>query len=260
MANRNELIATPVTDKNGVMTTRWKRPVGASAGTESIPAPPVPTRPIDLARGDIVTDEDTPFTIAALLSDMLYTESATQRVVEMFRTQLHQETLDILDQHYGENYLPILQFAQRCIREESVASLNNAALFIHMRDECWDGAAEDRERMFEKYIFGLQWHHSVNHLDFRTLENGEHIGEALLKTASNLGRPYAEFSVNGAYSIYYLPSRHLVQLITERYKDVDAIVNLLDSRRLPVRSEEDVEAVKEILGGTSASSLGSGVL
>lgn len=260
MTQPSNLIPTPVTDKNGVMTTRWKRPVSPSAGTESLPAPPLPMQPSDIGRGDIVTDEDTPYTIAVLLSDMLYKENATQRVVKMFRTQLHQETLDILDQHYRENYTPILQFAQRCIREESVASLNNAALFIHMRDECWDGAAEDRERMFEKYIFGLQWHHSSNHLDFRTVENGKSIGEALLKTASNLGRPYAEFSIRAGTSIYYLPSRHLVQLITERYKDVDAIVNLLDARRLPVRSEEDANVVKEMLDSSSASSLGSGVL
>lgn len=260
MTQSSNLIPTPVTDKNGVMTTRWKRPVSPSAGTGTLPAPPVPMQPSEIGRGDIVTDEDTPFTFAALFSDMLYMESAKQVVVEKFRNQLRPETLDVFDQNYGDNYTPILRFAQRCIREESVASLNNAALFLHMRDECWDGASEDRERMFEKFIFGLQWHHNGNHLDFTTVENGQQVGEALLKTASGLSRPYVQFYINGAASLYYLPSRHLVQLITERYKEVDAIVGLLESRKLPVATNEDAEAIKEILDGATAPSLGSGVL
>lgn len=260
MTNRNDLVATPVTDKNGVVTTRWKRPVSPSTGTASLPAPPVPSDPIERTSKDDGSTDNPPFDIETGLFALLEKEKSPERIREMFRTELHPDTLGILDQHYADNYLPILEFVQRCIKEESVASLNNAALFVHLREACWDGRPEDRDRMFEQFIFGLQWHHGVNELDFGTVENGKQIGEALLKAAIGLGRPYAQFYTNRGAGSYYLPSPHLVKLISERPQDIDAIVDLLDSRRLSVLFEENVEAIKELLDGTGAKSLGSGVL
>jgi hypothetical protein len=194
------------------------------------------------------------------LSYLLGKAKVPEYVRERFNNSLHPDTLDILDQHYGDDYIALLQNVERCVKEESVASLNNAAALINVHERCWHSNDSVRDQIYWQNIFGLQWHHGIKEKDFSATDTDREIGEALVVAGSALGQPYSVMYANGVASMYYMPSRQLVNLISDRPKDVDAIVELLDSRRLPAMSGEDIDAIKELLEGTEATPLGNGVL
>lgn len=257
MSSHHNLVPTPVTDKNGVATTRWKRPVGHSAGTAEIPAPAI-TKKSEEPVSEPPMDDELHSGIDAFLSDMLFRENASSRVVKVFREGLHPDTLGIIDEHYGSNYFPILQFVERCIRRESVNSLNNAAALIGMREECGAKSEVARDTLFEQTVFGLQWHQRLKEVDYSG--SGKEAGEALIKAAINLKRPNRQFHNDQGYGSLYLPSRYLIELITERPNDVENIIGILNSRSIPCASEQDYDAISEMLDSSSAPSLTEGVL
>jgi hypothetical protein len=220
----------------------------------------VPPKLVERVSESAGADKEPPFTIAVGLSYLLGKAKVPEYVREMFKDKLHPDTLDILDQHYSDDYIPLLQNVERCVKEESVASLNNAAALINVHERCWHSNDSVRDQIYWQNIFGLQWHHGIKEKDFSATDTDREIGEALVVAGSALGQPYSVMYANGVASMYYMPSRQLVNLISERPKEVDAIVALLESRRLPAFSDKDIEVIRELLDGASASPLGNGVL
>ena len=266
MSNRSHLVPVPVTDKNGVTTTRWKRPVSPSASLAPLPAPSVWSDRADAARELDEALERDGYVMSTIILDVMNTRGHNREWREKIKNGVTQETLRIFDEKFKGNYGTIVPFVKRCIEEQSPASLNNAALFIDLLDECHEKYGNDHTQkddgndMFAKFIFGLQWHHRANNKDFSSFEAGREQGDALLRANRTLGMPYRQYYSNGQESMYYLPSRGLTELISKRPQDVDRIVSILRERRLPASTEEEISTIEALLDESASPSLSSGAL
>lgn len=272
MPRNPNLVATPVTDKNGVTTTRWKRPAPPAAGRAFAPpvlsaAPDPWTDKKDAQREVDEALERDGLVMGTVVLDVLQMGQYNREWREAFKSGIKPETLRILDDRFQGKYSSIIPFVKECAAQRSPASLNNAALFIDLLDKCHEkygddpGIKDDGNDMFGRFIFGLQWHHRANHKDFSSSPQDKEQGEALLRALTTLGIPYRQYAVErDSYSVYYLPSRELAGLITKRPKDVERIVGILRERRLPAMTAEDVTHIESLMDGSGSSALVNGSL
>lgn len=265
MARNQNLIPTPVTDKNGVPTTRWKRPVASPAATVFAPPPSVWDDRKEAQREvDEALSRDG-YVMSTIILDVLNMQGCSREVRDKFKSGLNQGLMGSLDMKFDGRYGAVIPFIKNCVMEQSPQSLNNAALFIDLLDRCQDrygntGTKDDGNDMFGKFIFGLQWQHQGSHKDFSSYEGGREQGEALLKGITTLPMPYRNYSSEGHRSSYYIPYRGLVGLFEKRPQDAERIISLLKERKLPVSTEEDLKNVESLLDAAETSALSSGAL
>lgn len=257
MADRSNLVPTQVTDKNGVTTTRWKRPVASSPALSKLPAPQMPPS-VDDPQGELDASlRENGFVMQTIILDVVKMGSKIydRSWRDEFKNRIRPETLTALDDAYSTDYGEIIPFVKACLDRHSSADMNNAALFIDVKEY-----APDNDSYLD-CIAGLQWLHGTEHRDYSTLNTKEQEGgRALVRAALKMGNPFATRYVNGSATMKYIPSRNLAGLISRRPDDVDKIVEILRERRFDVFSDDGIRSIEALLEGSTTGSLGSGVL
>jgi hypothetical protein len=155
----------------------------------------------------------------------------------------------------------LLRAVNSCIRDKSMATLNNIAVF---GDMCDDERAGD----FDYYIAGLnsyaEWDsHKV--VDYSKASEDERAAarallEATFGLEGNPGYLYVSDNMHASVPHTRIISPLLAKLVMDRPEDAERIVSLLKERHLMVDVPEDIIDLEEILDSGYDGALREGVL
>lgn len=232
-------------NKNGVPVTKHVRPWTAS-GTSwaSIPAPSASdfvlsnTRP----RVDEVLD--------VLLSDdsRFPSSSDKQKVRDMLlpgtRAALDASKIPLSD---------ITSALRSCIHRKDFTLMNNMSVL-------WE-LIPNLPVDFEKYCAGIQkYPHIMRDVDLSKSDEMVAVSAALIHVTAEVISKYRKGYHGDGIAAVGLNSQLLSGLVAERPYDAGKIIELLNERKLPVDSKEDINHIREMLEASSAAAIAEGVL
>lgn len=246
-----------VTDKNGIQTIRWKRPVPTGKKQPGIPA----VQPVAVvSKWDELRKDDRKVS-RSLLTIMARTIKSKSRRETML-SQLGPETLNILNKKYGNlDDRNLIAFLNHCAASASPISINNTAALIECADEPQFNVNFSSSSAFFKCVSGLRSYEGAEDIDYSTLDDAERkSGRALLNAASLLDGRYRSIDGWKGESPQYIRSSDLASLISRRPDDMEKIVSIVQERGLDVDTPAQIAQIEEIIDSSSSSSLLSGAL
>lgn len=254
-SDRSALIPVPVTDKNGITSTKWKRPEQTmQRQTKATPAPAIPF----VSHWDNLR-KDYRGVSKLLLNTTAGTIKAKYRRERMV-AQLTPDTLNILNQHYGDHPSTVEGFLRDCVGEEELYSMNNLAALIDCSADPAFSSIGVSPAEFFLCISGLKKYQEDDGYDYSVLSASEQeIGKALVCAAGNLGKRYVSVDWRGVSS-QYVKSKNLVSLIRRRPEDHRLITSVLLERGLRVDTPEDINRLEELLAESQLAPLRDGAL
>jgi hypothetical protein len=253
-SERNTLIPVPVTDKNGITSTKWKRPESTAKKTMMPSVQPAPF----VSHWDTLR-KDYRGVSKLLLNTTAHLVKAKYRR-EQTISQLTPDTLNVLNKHYGDHPSTVEGFLQDCVREEDLYSMNNLAALIDCGADPAFSSIGVSPAEFFLCIAGLKKYQAGDGYDYSVLSAGEQeIGKALVCAAGNLGKRYVSVDWRGLSS-QYVKSENLVALIRKRPEDHRLITSVLLERGLRVDTLEDIDRLEELLAESQLATLRDGAL
>jgi hypothetical protein len=246
----NRTVPTPIVNKNGVSTTVHKRvdnPLGASR--TNLPSPPTPLPKAAPAKhGGMTMDQlnESPSSMAFTLRNEMdrnrHRLSANVRA-KALRT-LHPETLDKLQDNVRTVINVFTRAMDSSLKARNFGLLNNMAVLFDQCDEVTYNS-------FDRFVTGLERSGDLKSAGFKdyseaTEEELKPV-RAVLRASIVLPHPYSGRVIGYNMESTGIGSDRLVDLIESRPDDVDYIIQLLQERKLPVDSEEDIAAVTGLL-------------
>lgn len=253
-SDRNALIPVPVTDKNGITSTKWKRPETTAKKTMMPSVQPAPF----VSHWETLR-KDYRGVSKLLLNTTANTIKAKYRR-EQTISQLTPDTLNVLNKHYGDHPSTVEGFLRECVREEDLYSMNNLAALIDSGNDPAFSSRGVSPAEFFLCIAGLEKYQAGDGYDYSTLSASEQeIGKALVCAAGNLEGKYVATDWRGVSS-KYLKSASLVALIRKRPEDHRLITTVLLERGLKVDTPEDIDRLEELLAESQLAPLRDGAL
>lgn len=252
-ASNTSLIPVPVTDKNGVTSTKWKLPETINT-SKKVPAP------VPAISGWEALRKDFRGVSKLLLNTTARLIKAKYRRENMIAL-LHPDTLNILNSHFGDDLADVSAFIEDCIRDECLIPLNSAAVLI---DCARNPAFEDPDstgNLFYGCIRGLSQYEEEDCIDYSDLSDEEReVGKALMLSAALLDERYVSKRGWGSRADRYLIDEELISLIRRRPDDYLLITSMLMDRGMQVKTPEQIATLEELLAEGEQSPLLSGVL
>jgi hypothetical protein len=246
-----------VTDKNGIQTIRWKRPVATRNKSSGIPAV---QSVAFVSKWDALRKDDRKVSRSLLTIMARAIKSKSRR--ETMLSQLGPDTLNILNKKYGNiDDRNLIAFLNHCSASESPISINNAAALIECADEPQFNINFSSSSAFFKCVSGLRSYEGAEDIDYSTLDDAQRkSGRALLNAASLLNGRYRSIDGWKGESPQYIRSNNLASLISRRPDDVEKIVSTVQERGLDVDTPAQIALVEEIINSSSSAALLSGAL
>jgi hypothetical protein len=254
-SDRAALIPVPVTDKNGITSTKWKRPESTTKKTQIPAVQPAPF----VSHWDTLR-KDYRSVSKLLLNTTAHLVKAKYRRENMV-AQLSPDTLNILNARYEGDLYEITPFIEGCIRDECLTPLNSAAALIDCAgDPCFDDP-DSTNNLFFGFVLGLSRYQGNECVDYSLLdENERKVGKALMLSAATLGKNYISKRGWGAEAARNLKDAGLVSLIKRRPEDQALITSMILERGLRVHRPEDITMLEELLAESQLAPLHHGVL
>lgn len=256
------LVATPVVDKNGRRTTVHKRSLNAPvSGTGSIP-------PVSSPQSSLMSQylsgmealNASPTLIGQRLRIVMQEAKVHKKIKAVMLAELHEDTMTLIDQSALGNEAEVQkQLIASCMRQRTVAPLNNAAVVADVAAEC----DELHRKVFATYVDGLQMYRYSNTplIDWSSKNADEQeVPKALVRAAIGLKKPYSQVNSWVDGKPRHIMSEYLAELVMKRPRDVQRIIDLVNLRDLPVEREEDITALEGLLDQDTENSLISGLL
>lgn len=246
----SDLVPEVHVNKNGVPVTKHVRPAKTTT-RRSFPALSITGGP----------DNEAWSPLGYFLGQRLKLSGLTNPERAKMRKTLHPDTLQRCAMLGSDRTDMLLRTVNSCIRDKSMVTLNNVAVF---GDMCDDEHATD----FDHYIAGLnryvEWD---NHkpVDYSTASDDERAAaHALLEVTyaleGNPGYLYVNENLHASVPHTRIISPLLAKLVMQRPKDAQRIIALLKERDLMVDIPEDIDDLEEILDNGYNGALRDGAL
>lgn len=254
-SDHNTLIPVPVTDRNGITSTKWKRPERIAKKATMPSAQPAPF----VSHWDALR-KDYRVVSKLLLNTTARLVKAKYRRENMV-AKLNPDTLNILNARYEGDTYDIGPFIDQCVRDEDLTHLNSAAALIDCAGAPCFEDPDSTGNLFFGCVLGLSRYEGSEGIDYSLLDSSEQeIGKALMLSAATLSKGYITKRGWGANADRILKDAELISLIRRRPEDYAVITSMIMERGLRVDRPEDIAALEELLAESQLAPLRGGVL